>query len=77
MKTMILRHDTVLIDKTGPVLQTHTRPIGGVQLMKASFGDEGIFYPAADIYLSLTATEAQELSAFFSDISRRLSKVLT
>lgn len=75
MKMLALRHDTVLIDKTAPVLPAHTRPVGGIQLLKASFGDDGVFYPAADIYISLNAVEAQELSAFFSDLARRLSKV--
>ena len=73
-KVIALRHDTVLIDKSYPVLPTYKDPVGGVQFIKASFGDEGVFYPATDIYISVNAKEAQELSAFFSDLSRRLSK---
>lgn len=69
------RNGVIFIDKTNPNVSQHTLPIGIVELLRASFNDDGCLYPAVDIYVSFDATEAQELAALFSKLARKLAKV--
>lgn len=69
------RNGIVFLDKTHPNAPQHTPPIGAVELFRASFTDEGCLYPAADIYVTFSAVEAQELSALFGKLARKLAKV--
>ena len=48
----------------------------GVRVMQpSSGGDECHYVPASDVYLYLTAADAQELSAYFSGIARKMQEV--
>lgn len=48
----------------------------GVRVMQpSSGGDEFHYMPASDVYLYLTAADAQKLSAYFSDIARKMQEV--
>ena len=45
----------------------------GVRIMSPSAGgEEAAFVPASDVYLGLTAADAQSLSAYFAALSREL-----
>lgn len=48
----------------------------GVRVMQpSSGGDECHYMPPSDVYLYLTAADAQKLSAYFSGIARKLQEV--
>lgn len=47
--------------------------VGGVRIMSPSDGgEENTFVPASDVYLGLTATDAQALSAYFAALAREI-----
>ena len=47
--------------------------VAGVRIMSPSAGgEEAAFVPASDVYLGLTAADAQALSAYFAALSREL-----
>ena len=52
------------------------QPYAGVRVMQPSSGGEESHYaPASDVYLFLTADDAQRLSAHFSKLARLIQEI--
>lgn len=52
------------------------QPYAGVRVMQPSIGGEESHYaPASDVYLFLTADDAQRLSAYFSKLARLMQEI--